>query len=264
MAARLQRQLGAGVGNSVECAPFRSFLAQPVAGTESVDELMTDTTLKAVCLVSGGMDSTVAAAWASRRYDIYALHVGYGQKAAARERRCAEDVARLLGAREFRATEIPFLQELGGSALTDARLSIPTGSISSGEIPITQVPFRNGILLSLGVAWAEAIDAQAVVIGAVEEDSSGYPDCREQFLIAVERAVEMGTKPDREIRIVAPLVHKTKGEIVKLGVELAAPFEASWSCYSEGPLPCLECESCLLRAKGFREAGVADPLLADT
>jgi len=207
------------------------------------------------------MDSTVSAAWASQQYDVYALHVGYGQKAAARERRCAEDVARLLKAREFRVTEVPFLQELGGSALTDARLAIPTGAVSSGEIPITQVPFRNGILLSLAVAWAEAIDAHAVVIGAVEEDSSGYPDCREQFLVALERAVEMGTKPDRDIRIVAPLVHKTKGEIVRLGVELRAPFAASWSCYDEGPLPCNECESCLLRAKGFREAGVQDPLL---
>ena len=222
---------------------------------------MNDTRPKAVCLLSGGMDSTVSAAWASQQYDVYALHVGYGQKAAARERRCAEDVARLLKAREFRVTEVPFLQELGGSALTDARLAIPTGAVSSGEIPITQVPFRNGILLSLAVAWAEAIDAHAVVIGAVEEDSSGYPDCREQFLVALERAVEMGTKPDRDIRIVAPLVHKTKGEIVRLGVELRAPFAASWSCYDEGPLPCNECESCLLRAKGFREAGVQDPLL---
>ncbi len=136
---------------------------------------MNDTRPKAVCLLSGGMDSTVSAAWASQQYDVYALHVGYGQKAAARERRCAEDVARLLKAREFRVTEVPFLQELGGSALTDARLAIPTGAVSSGEIPITQVPFRNGILLSLAVAWAEAIDARAVVIGAVEEDSSGFP-----------------------------------------------------------------------------------------
>jgi 7-cyano-7-deazaguanine synthase len=202
----------------------------------------------------------VAAAWASKQYGIYALHVGYGQKAAVRERRCAEEVARILNAQEFRLTEVSFLQELGGSALTDARLAIPTGAISSGKVPITQVPFRNGILLSLAVAWAEAIDARAVVIGAVEEDSSGYPDCREQFLIAFERAVEMGTKPDRDIRMVSPLVHKTKGEIVKLGAELGAPFEASWSCYGEGPLPCNECESCLLRAKGFREAGVVDPL----
>lgn len=222
---------------------------------------MTKANTKAVCLLSGGMDSTVAAAWASTQYDLYALHVGYGQKAASRERHCAEEVARLLSAREFRQTEVSFLQELGGSALTDARLAIPTGSISSGEIPITQVPFRNGILLALAVAWAEAIDARAVVIGAVEEDSSGYPDCREQFLTALEHAVDLGTKPDRDIRIVAPLVHKTKGEIVRLGSQLGAPFEASWSCYDEGPLPCNECESCLLRAKGFREAGVTDPLL---
>lgn len=216
---------------------------------------------KAICLISGGLDSTVAAAWAKEQFEIYGLHVGYGQKAAARERRCAEDVATLLGAREFRCTEVSFLQELGGSALTDARVAIPTGSISSGEVPITQVPFRNGILLALAVAWAESINAHAVIIGAVEEDSSGYPDCREQFLIGFERAVELGIKPDRDIRIVAPLVHKTKGDIVRLGSQLGAPFAASWSCYAEGPLPCNECESCLLRAKGFREAGIVDPLL---
>lgn len=221
---------------------------------------MTDARPKAVCLLSGGMDSTVAAAWASTQYHVYALHVGYGQKAATRERRCSEEVARLLSAREFRLTEVSFLQELGGSALTDARLAIPTGAVSSGSIPITQVPFRNGILLSLAVAWAESIDAQAVVIGAVEEDSSGYPDCREEFLIALEHAVAKGVKPDRNIRILAPLVHKTKGDIVKMGSRLGAPFEASWSCYDEGPLPCNECESCLLRAKGFREAGIVDPL----
>lgn len=218
---------------------------------------------KAICLISGGLDSTVAAAWARAQFDICGLHVSYGQKAAVRERRCAEEVAELLGAQEFRFTEVSFLQELGGSALTDERFAIPTGSISAGEIPITQVPFRNGIFLALATAWAEAIHASAVVIGAVEEDSSGYPDCREPFLTAYERAVKLGTKPDCDIRIVAPLVHKTKGEIVRLGSELGAPFGASWSCYAEGPLPCLECESCLLRAKGFREAGLADPLLAE-
>lgn len=216
----------------------------------------------AVCLMSGGLDSTVAAAWARGQFEIYGLHVGYGQKAAARERRCAEEVAELLGAREFRFTEVTFLQELGGSALTDARLEIPTGSISStGEVPITQVPFRNGIFLALATAWAEAVDAQAVVIGAVEEDSSGYPDCREQFLQGFENAVKLGIKPDRDIRVLAPLVHKSKGDIVRLGAELGAPFGVSWSCYAEGPQPCLKCESCLLREKGFREAGLADPLL---
>lgn len=216
---------------------------------------------KAICLISGGLDSTVAAAWARKDFEIYGLHIGYGQKAAERERRCAEDVARLLGAHEFRFTEVSFMRELGGSALTDARVAIPLGRISSGEVPITQVPFRNGIFLALATAWAETIDASAVVIGAVEEDSSGYPDCREQFLAGFERAVALGIKPDRNIRVMAPLVHKNKGDIVRLGSELEAPFEASWSCYDQGPQPCHECESCLLRAKGFREAGLVDPLL---
>jgi 7-cyano-7-deazaguanine synthase len=215
----------------------------------------------AICLVSGGLDSTVAATWTRREYDLFALHVNYGQRAEERERRAAEHIARHLGAREFRSTDIHWLKELGHSALTDPDIAIPHDAISTGpEIPITQVPFRNGILLSLGCAWAEAIDAKGVVIGAVEEDSSGYPDCRESFLSAFERAVVEGVRPERHIRILAPLVHKTKGEIVTLGATLEAPFHLSWSCYDAGPEPCGRCESCLLRARGFNEAGISDPL----
>jgi 7-cyano-7-deazaguanine synthase len=201
----------------------------------------------------------VAAAWAAQSYDLLALHISYGQRAAVVERRCAEQVASDLGVKEFRSTSLSFLQELGGSALTDRTVDIPGGQVSSADVPVTQVPFRNGILLAMAVAWAEAANAQGVVIGAVEEDSSGYPDCREQFLIGFERAVEMGIKPDRDIRIVAPLVHKTKGDIVRMGTQLGAPFHHTWSCYTSGPLPCGTCESCLLRAKGFALAGVADP-----
>ena len=216
---------------------------------------------EAICLVSGGLDSTVAAAWAARKYRLRALHVHYGQRAAAREQSCARRVAEHLGAIEFRSAEVSFLGALGHSALTDEGIQIPHGKISTGEVPVTQVPFRNGIFLALAVGWAEAIDARAVVIGAVEEDSSGYPDCREQFLIAFERAAQIGTRPERDIRIVAPLVHKTKGDIVRLGTELGAPLHLTWSCYDAGPAPCGQCESCLLRAKGFREADVQDPLL---
>jgi 7-cyano-7-deazaguanine synthase len=217
---------------------------------------------KAICLMSGGMDSTVAAAWAARRYEILCLHIAYGQRAEEREREAAQAIATSLAVREFRTTRVPFLQELGHSALTDLRIDIPRGQISAGgEIPITQVPFRNGIFLSLATAWAEAVSAGAVVIGAVEEDSSGYPDCRENFMIAFERAVEQGIKPDRDIKIVAPLVHKRKREIVQLGIELSAPFHLNWSCYGPGPRPCGECESCLLRARGFAEAGILDPAL---
>ena len=213
----------------------------------------------AVCLLSGGLDSTVAAAWAAQSYDLLALHISYGQRAAEIERRCAEQMARAMGVRAFRSTNLSFLQELGGSALTDSAVDIPMGAISTDKVPVTQVPFRNGIFLAMAVAWAEATSAQAVVIGAVEEDSSGYPDCREQFLIGFERAVEMGIKPDRDIRIVAPLVHKTKGDIVRMGTELRVPFQNTWSCYTAGPVPCGACESCLLRAKGFALAKVIDP-----
>jgi 7-cyano-7-deazaguanine synthase len=216
---------------------------------------------KAICLLSGGLDSTVATAWARQDHQVHALHVQYGQRAEERERLAAEAIARQLGAFDFRSTKISWLRELGHSALTDPAIGIPHDAISTGpEIPITQVPFRNGILLSLGCAWAEAIAAEAVVIGAVEEDSSGYPDCREGFLTAFEQAVVEGVRPERHIRILAPLVHKTKAQIVRLGAELAAPFHLSWSCYDAGPEPCGSCESCLLRARGFEAAGIADPL----
>ena len=215
---------------------------------------------KAVCLISGGLDSTVAMAWAAKSYELFGLHISYGQRAAQREKQSASDVAAALGASEYRSTTIGLLSELGGSALTDESIEVPSGVISTAAVPVTQVPFRNGIFLAMATAWAEALNAAAVVIGAVEEDSSGYPDCREQFLIGFERAVEMGIKPDRDIRIVAPLVHKTKGEIVKLGIELDAPFHLSWSCYKKGPAPCGQCESCLLRTKGFEIAGICDPL----
>jgi len=216
----------------------------------------------AVCLVSGGLDSTVAATWTAQKYDLLALHVSYGQRCADRELACAKQIASHLGALEFRSTALDLLTQLGHSALTDRSIEIPRGTISTDEVPITQVPFRNGIMLALATAWAEAADASAVVIGAVEEDSSGYPDCREQFLIAFERAVQVGTRPECDIRIIAPLVHKTKGDIVRLGAELGAPLHLTWSCYEAGPEPCGQCESCLLRARGFHEADVADPLLA--
>jgi 7-cyano-7-deazaguanine synthase len=217
----------------------------------------------AVCLLSGGLDSTVAAAWARERYELCILHIGYGQRAAVREREAAEAIARTLGAREFVATALPFLTALGGSALTDTAIEIPRGALSEpGDIPITQVPFRNGIFLSLATALAEARRAEAIVIGAVEEDSSGYPDCREAFLAAFERAACEGTRPEVELSVRAPLVHLRKSAIIQLGMRLGAPLQLNWSCYGAGPEPCGTCESCLLRARGFREAGVPDPALA--
>ena len=217
---------------------------------------------KAICLMSGGLDSTVAAAWTKERYEVYGLHVDYGQRAAHLEQKASERVGQNLQITEFKSTQLSWLKELGTSALTDESISIPRGQISTtDQIPITLVPFRNGILLSLATAWAEVVGAEVVVIGAVEEDSSGYPDCREQFLIAFERAVDLGTRPKIDIRIVAPLVHKTKVDIVKLGVKLKVPFELSWSCYGPGPEPCNDCESCLLRRRGFDGAGIPDPLL---
>jgi 7-cyano-7-deazaguanine synthase len=218
---------------------------------------------KAVCLLSGGLDSTVAAAWARERYDLLVLHLGYGQRAQVRERAAAEAIAAALGAQEFVASEFTFLKALGGSALTDPGIAIPEGSLSPpGEIPVTQVPFRNGIFLAYATAFAESRRASAVVIGAVEEDSSGYPDCRESFLSAFEHAVQEGTRPEVKITVHAPLVHMRKSEIIKLGQQLGAPLHLNWSCYGPGPQPCGACESCLLRARGFDEANVPDPARA--
>jgi len=216
-----------------------------------------------VCLLSGGLDSTVAAAWAREQYDLLVLHLGYGQRAQVRERAAAEAIAQALGAKEFVATDFTFLKALGGSALTDFDIAIPEGHLSPpGEIPITQVPFRNGIFLAYATAFAEARKARAVVIGAVEEDSSGYPDCRESFLSLFERAVQEGTRPEVKIALFAPLVHLRKSEIIKLGLKLGAPLHLNWSCYGPGPEPCDVCESCMLRARGFTEANVPDPARA--
>ena len=218
---------------------------------------------RAVLCLSGGMDSTVCASLAARDYDVYAVHFSYGQRTEAREQRSSEAVAKLVGVRELLHLKIDLFRRIGGSALTDASIAVPDApeeeSAIGTEVPVTYVPFRNAHFLSAAVSWAEVLGAKKVFIGAVEQDSSGYPDCRPAYYEAFNQLIRMGTK-DGDIEVVTPLIHLKKSEIVRLGVELGAPFHVSWSCYSGETEACGVCESCVLRLRAFREAGSVDPI----
>ncbi len=218
---------------------------------------------RAVVCLSGGMDSCVCAALAARDYETYAIHFSYGQRTEARELKSAEAMARILGLREFLPLKIDLFRRIGGSALTDHGIAVPEASPDESaigsEIPVTYVPFRNAHFLSAAVSWAEVLGAKTVFIGAVEQDSSGYPDCRPAYYDAFNQLIRMGTK-EGEIRVETPLIAMRKNEIVRLGVELGAPFHVSWSCYSGETEACGVCESCVLRLRAFREAGAVDPI----
>jgi 7-cyano-7-deazaguanine synthase len=218
---------------------------------------------RAVLCLSGGMDSCVCAALAARDYEVYAVHFSYGQRTEARELLSAQEVARIVGVRELMHLKIDLFRRIGGSALTDTAIAVPEASADEDEIgsefPVTYVPFRNAHFLSAAVSWAEVLGAKTVLLGAVEQDSSGYPDCRPAYYDAFNQLIRMGTK-DGEIRVVTPLIAMRKSEIVRLGVELDAPFHVSWSCYSSETEACGVCESCVLRLRAFREAGAVDPI----
>lgn len=217
----------------------------------------------AIVLVSGGMDSCVTAAIANQQYRLALLHVNYGQRTEERELRAFNEIADFYMAEKRLTVSIEHLKVIGGSALTDRSIPVPDfipppSSLTPPGVPSTYVPFRNAHLLSVAVSWAEVIGATMIFIGAVEEDSSGYPDCREVFYTAFNKAIEMGTKPETRIEIVTPLIHMKKSEIVKKGMEIGAPLHLTWSCYRAIDTACGKCESCALRLKGFKEAGVQD------
>jgi 7-cyano-7-deazaguanine synthase len=214
----------------------------------------------AVVCVSGGMDSCVTAALASRDHRLALLHGRYGQRTEARELACFQLLADHFGAEHRLVVDFAGLSAIGGSSLTDAAIPVREGPPIAGVIPTSYVPFRNAHLLSAAASWAEVLGAQAIFVGAVWEDSSGYPDCRPEFYEAFEEAIRRGTRPETSIRIVTPVIRMTKAEIVRRGMELRAPFEKTWSCYQGLERACGVCESCLLRLKGFAEAGFADPL----
>ena len=215
---------------------------------------------KAVISLSGGMDSCVCAALAARDYDAYAIHFSYGQRTEAKELASARAVANTLGFNDFRHVKIDLFRQIGGSALTDSSIAVPevseNGQIGT-EIPVTYVPFRNAHFLSAAVSWAEVLGAKKIFIGAVEQDSSGYPDCRPAYYEAFQQLIRTGTK-DADIEVVTPLIHMRKKEIVALGLELSAPLHLTWSCYSGEDVACGVCESCVLRLRAFEEAGTAD------
>ena len=224
------------------------------------DENAAEGTL-AVCLVSGGMDSCVTAAFAREENEELAfLHVSYGQLTEARERRAFEELADFYKVSRRLAVSLEHLARIGGSSLTDASIPVSEADLSAREIPTSYVPFRNAHLLAVATSWAEVIGATSVYIGAVAEDSSGYPDCRPEFYEAFQRAIDAGTRPETRVKIRTPVIRMRKVEIIRRGLGLGAPLGLTWSCYRAEALACGTCDSCALRLRAFREAGLADPI----
>jgi 7-cyano-7-deazaguanine synthase len=214
-----------------------------------------------VCLVSGGMDSCVTAAIAKEENaELAFLHVSYGQRTEARERRAFEEIADHYKVTKRLAVSIEHLARIGGSSLTDRNIPVAQPDLAAQGIPTSYVPFRNAHLLSIATSWAETCGARRIYIGAVAEDSSGYPDCRPEFYAAFQRVVETGTRPETTIEIVTPVIALRKSEIVRRGLELNAPLSLTWSCYQASELACGRCDSCALRLRAFQEAGWRDPI----
>ncbi|MEO7673542.1 MAG: 7-cyano-7-deazaguanine synthase QueC [Pyrinomonadaceae bacterium] len=217
--------------------------------------------MMAIVLVSGGMDSCVTAAIASQESaEMAFLHVSYGQKTETRERQAFNDIADFYNIKKRLDISIEYLAKMGGSSLTDERIAVAYADLESREIPTSYVPFRNANMLSIAVSWGEVLGANKIYIGAVAEDSSGYPDCRPEFYEAFQKAIDTGTKPDTHIDIRTPIIHLTKAEIVKKGIELRAPLHLTWSCYRSESLACGTCDSCALRLRGFERADINDPI----
>jgi 7-cyano-7-deazaguanine synthase len=223
---------------------------------------------KAVVLLSGGMDSCVCAAIARERHgagNIALLHAGYGQRTQERERRAFEEIADFYGVSQRLVVRLDHFRAIGGSALTDTKIAVPENELGAtgprgSAIPVTYVPFRNAHFLAVAVSWAEAIGARAVYIGAVAEDSSGYPDCRAEYYQVFQELVKVGTRPETQIEIATPVITLKKSAIIRRGIELGAPLQLTWSCYQNEDRACGACDSCLLRLQAFAEAGVPDPI----
>ena len=238
----------------------RDFVYEEEPEALAVDESAVEGTL-AVCLVSGGMDSCVTAAIArEENADLAFLHVSYGQRTQERERRAFEELADFYKVSRRLVVSLEHLARIGGSSLTDASIPVSEADLASQEIPTSYVPFRNAHLLSAATSWGEVIGATSLYIGAVAEDSSGYPDCRPEFYEAFQRAIDAGTRPETRVEIRTPVIHLRKSEIIRRGLELEAPLNLTWSCYRAEALACGTCDSCALRLRAFREAGVADPI----
>lgn len=215
---------------------------------------------KAICIMSGGMDSTLGAYMVREMgYEIIALHFNYGQRTQQKELLCFEKICDDLGVLKRYVLDLDFFAQIGASALIDKSIEVPTGGVEEG-VPVTYVPFRNGIFLSIATALAEKEGAEMIAIGVVEEDSSGYPDCRESFINSIEQSINLGTKEETKIQISMPLVHLKKSQIVEHALELEVPLEHTWSCYKDEEKACGVCDSCRLRLNGFNLAGAKDPI----
>lgn len=215
----------------------------------------------AVVLISGGMDSIVALGMALREgLEAAGLHLNYGQKTEKREERAFQQICDYYGIGKRLAVTLPYFSQIGGSSLTDKNIPVSTSGIDPKAIPTSYVPFRNAHGLAIATSWGEVLGASRIVIGAVEEDSSGYPDCREVFYRAFEKAMDLGTRPETKIEISTPVIHFSKTEIARRGAELGVPFHLTWSCYQDDYAACGLCDSCRLRLKGFAEAGIEDPI----
>ncbi|HYO99078.1 MAG TPA: 7-cyano-7-deazaguanine synthase QueC [Pyrinomonadaceae bacterium] len=237
------------------------FDEKALAAVSDEPEEFEDGAALAVCLVSGGMDSCVTAAIAETEFDELAfLHVSYGQRTEVREGRAFQELAEHYRVTKRLVASLDYLARIGGSSLTDARIPVAEADLSAREIPTSYVPFRNAHLLSIAVSWAEVLGARAVYIGAVAEDSSGYPDCRPEFYAAFQHAIDTGTRPATRVEIKTPVIHLRKSEIIRRGLELDAPLALTWSCYQAEDRACGRCDSCLLRLRAFAEAGAVDPI----
>ncbi|HHT9159695.1 MAG TPA: 7-cyano-7-deazaguanine synthase QueC [Candidatus Brocadiaceae bacterium] len=216
----------------------------------------------AIVLVSGGMDSCVTAAIANENYRLALLHVNYSQRTESRELQAFRNIALFYKIPEDRIliSNIDYLSKIGGSSLTDMRMDVQDAQLYSKEIPTSYVPFRNTLFLTIAVSWGEVIGAKKIFIGAVEQDSPGYPDCRPSYYKTFNELIKVGTKPTTHIEVETPLIRKSKSEIVKMGISLNAPFHLSWSCYKNTDKACGMCHSCFLRLKAFKEAEVIDPI----
>jgi len=215
----------------------------------------------AIVLVSGGMDSCVTAAMAAAENDELAmLHISYGQRTEERERRAFNEIADHYDVAIRLDVSIEYLAEIGGSSLTDPSIDVSEADLDSTKIPTSYVPFRNANMLAIATSWAEAIGATSIYIGAVAEDSSGYPDCRPEFYKAFQKVIDTGTRPESCIEIRTPIIHFSKAEIVRKAVSLNAPLHLTWSCYRSSEQACGTCDSCALRLRGFEQAGIADPI----
>ena len=214
----------------------------------------------AVIACSGGMDSCVTAAIAKETYNLALAHFNYGQRTQERELKAFNDIADFYGVENRLIIDFSHFHNIGGSSLTDMNIKVEHADLNNKEVPNSYVPFRNANILAACVSWAEVIGAEAVYVGAVYEDASGYPDCRPEFYQAFEKMVDIGTKPTTHIKIITPIINLSKAEIVKKGIELNAPLNLSWSCYQDSDEACGECDSCAFRLRGFQQAGVDDPI----